>query len=446
MRRELRKRHPPSLSPRALAIAGSVAFVLATGLFLAIAWQISTEGSPLLGFDERASAWMESQGHPAVIAFFLAVTHLNSIVAIGAWSVAFSIVLARLREWYWLLTLALSVGGAMLLNLVLKIAFERLRPRFDNPLLEHDTYSFPSGHTAAAVAFYGVLAAFVVSRYYDRRRRAACVAGAIGAVLLVALSRVYLGAHYPSDVLAAMCSSTVWLVLCLTGGHALVRGKLDLKWLLVGALLILALCGAVLLPLGEWSERFQATIAGMGLVTGIALFCAVNVIGSLLLVPVWIFALAAGAELGFGWGLVAAMLGSWLGALAAFVLVRHVLRRPLERAARRNAAFKAVDAAVAKEGWKIVALLRMSPVVPAGVKSYFLGLTRVKLLQYAAASAAGMFPLILLKVYIGAIGRDALSEGGPLNWALLGAGVAATVGVTLLLVRSARKKLTPFFP
>jgi uncharacterized membrane protein YdjX (TVP38/TMEM64 family) len=163
-------------------------------------------------------------------------------------------------------------------------------------------------------------------------------------------------------------------------------------------------------------------------------------------VPVWIFALAAGAVFGFGWGLVAAMLGSWLGALAAFVLARHVLRRPLDRAARRNAAFKAIDSAVAKEGWKMVALLRMSPVVPAGVKSYFLGLTRVKLSQYAAASAAGMFPLILLKVYIGAVGRDALSEGGPLNWALLGAGVAATVGAAILLGRSARRKLAPFLP
>ncbi len=54
---------------------------------------MSTEGSPLLAFDERASAWMESQGHPAVIAFFLAVTHLNSAVAIGAWSVVFGMVL-----------------------------------------------------------------------------------------------------------------------------------------------------------------------------------------------------------------------------------------------------------------------------------------------------------------------------------------------------------------
>lgn len=407
---------------------------------------MSTEGSPLLAFDERASAWMESQGHPAVIAFFLGVTHLNSAVAIGAWGVVFGMVLGRLREGYWLLTLALSVGGAMLLNLVLKTEFERMRPRFENPLVELDTYSFPSGHTAAAVAFYGVLAAFLVSRFHERRRRAACVAAAVGAVLLVALSRVYLGAHYPSDVLAAMCSSTVWLVLCLTGGHALVRGKLHLKWLVVGAVLVLGACGAVLLPLEDWSAKFQATIADMDLVTGLVLFCAVTVTGSLLLVPVWIFALAAGAVFGFGWGLVAAMLGSWLGALAAFVLARHVLRRPLDRAARRNAAFKAIDSAVAKEGWKMVALLRMSPVVPAGVKSYFLGLTRVKLSQHAAASAAGMFPLILLKVYIGAVGRDALSEGGPLNWALLGAGVAATVGAAILLGRSARRKLAPFLP
>jgi len=115
------------------------------------------------------------------------------------------------------------VGGAMLLNLALKGAYERARPHFDDPLVTLGTYSFPSGHTTAAVAFYGVMAAFLVSRFYDRRLRAAIVASAIVMIALVAFSRLYLGAHYLSDVLAAVCSSTAWLVLCLSGGHALAR-------------------------------------------------------------------------------------------------------------------------------------------------------------------------------------------------------------------------------
>jgi membrane-associated phospholipid phosphatase len=221
-----RKPHPPSLSPRALAVVGWGAFAVAAALFLAIGWNVSRAGA-LLAFDERVSAWLQAHRSPGLTVFFLAVTHLNSVAAIGAWSVVFGIVLARMREWYWTLTLALAVGGAMLLNLLLKSAYERMRPRIEHPLLVLDTYGFPSGHTAAAVAFYGVLAAFLVSRFYDTRRRIASVVGAIAAVALVAFSRIYLGVHYLSDVLAAACSSTAWLVLCLAGSHALVRRKLE---------------------------------------------------------------------------------------------------------------------------------------------------------------------------------------------------------------------------
>ncbi len=436
---------PPSLSPRALAIAGWAAFAIAGILFITIAWHVSGGESRLLALDERLSGWMEAHHTPGLVAFFLALTHLNSMAAIGAWSVVFGIVLARLRERYWMLTLALAVGGGMILNLVLKGAFERLRPRFENPVLFLDTYSFPSGHTAASVAFYGVLAAFLVSRFHDRRRRAACVAGAIGAVGLVALSRVYLGAHYLTDVLAAMCSSTVWLVLCLAGGHAVVRGRLERKRFAMGAVVLLALAGAVLLPLENWSERFEAAIVRMDLVTALVVFCVVSAIAGLFLLPVWIFAIAAGAVFGFGWGLAAAMSSALLSALSAFLLARYVLRRPLQRLAKRNAAFKAMEAAVAEDGWKMVALLRVSPVMPSGLKSYFLGLTRVRLADYLTASMAGMFPAILLKVYIGDAGRGALSEGGPLNWTLLAAGLAATVGLALLVGRRARRKLNPFF-
>jgi uncharacterized membrane protein YdjX (TVP38/TMEM64 family)/membrane-associated phospholipid phosphatase len=434
------KRHPPSLSPRALAIAGWAAFGVAGALFLAIAWNVSS-GSPLLALDERVSAWLQAHHSAGLIAFFLVVTHLNSVGAMGVWSAVFAVVLARLRERYWMLTLALAVGGAMLLNLLLKAAYERLRPHFEHPLLVLDTYSFPSGHTAAAVAFYGVLAAFLVSRFYDKPRRVASVVGAIAVVALVGFSRIYLGAHYLSDVVAAACSSTAWLVLCLAGGHALVRGKLERKWLVVAAVVLLALFGAVLLPSEDWSEEFEAVIAGMDFATGLVVFCAVNVIAALLLVPGWIFGIAAGAVFGLGWGLAAAMASALLSALAAFLLARYVMRRPLERAARRNDAFKAMDAAVKEEGWKVVALLRMSPLMPTGIKSYFLGLTRVRLADYIAGSMAGMFPGILLKVYVGATGRGALSEGGPLNWSLFAAGLAATLGLALLLGRRTREKL-----
>lgn len=437
---ELHKPHPPSLSPRALAIAGWSAFVAAGALFLAIAWNVAALSS-LAALDVQLAEWLHARGRPWLIHFFLVITHLHSTVAIVVYSAAFGIVLARRREWYWMLTLGASVGGVLLVNVLLKYAYGRLRPQFEDPLIELATYSFPSGHTAGAVAFYGVLAAFLVSRFYDARRRAACVTGALIAVTLVAFSRICLGAHYLTDVVAAACSSTAWVALCLTAGHALVRGRLRLKWIAAALLALAAIFATVLLPVENWSERFQEWIEGMDGGAAILAFVMVAAVATLLLVPAWIFPLIAGAVFGFGWGVVAAFAAALASAVIAFLITRHLVRQRVEQAARRNDAFKAVDAAVAKEPRKVVALLRMSPVLPSGLKSYFLGLTKVRLADYALGSALGMLPGVALKVYIGAAGRGALAEGGALNWSVFAAGVAATIALTLIVGRRVKRKL-----
>ncbi|HUQ26908.1 MAG TPA: phosphatase PAP2 family protein [Burkholderiales bacterium] len=431
-------KRPHSLSPRALAAAGWSAFLLAGVLFFAIAWNVTTR-SLLVTLDAQVAASLHAHATPGLVLFLLAVTHLHSVVAVCVWSAVFAVVLARLGERLWLLTLVAAVGGAALLNVLLKEAYERLRPHFDDPLLTLATYSFPSGHTAGAVAFYGVLAAFLVSRFTEPRRRAACVAGAIAAVALVGFSRIYLGAHYLSDVVAAACSSTAWLTLCLVAGHAVARGKLAPKWIVLGALGLLALATAVFLPLDDWSDRFEDAIEGMSLAEGLIVFCAVSAAASLLLVPAWIFPIVAGAAFGMAWGLAASMASALVSALAAFALARTVLRGQVERALSRSTTYKAVAAAVAREPRKMVALLRMSPLLPSGVKSYGLGLTRVKLADYVVASMAGMLPGIALKVYVGAAGRGAMSEGGALNWTLLALGIGAALALGWLVRRQARR-------
>jgi undecaprenyl-diphosphatase len=436
---DLRKRHPPSLSPRALAIAGWSAFLIAGSIFLVIGWQVSAR-MPLVALDAKVATWLHEHASNGLTAFLLAVTHLHSTGAIAAWSVLFAVVLARLREWYWILTLAFAVCGGMLINLVLKAAYERVRPQFEDPLLILTTYSFPSGHTAAAVVFYGVLAAFLVSRFYDWRRRAACITGAIVAVALVAFSRMYLGAHYLTDVVAATCSSTAWLVLCLAGGHALVRGKLGLRWMLVAVLALAALAG-LLLPTEDWSDALEDAVEQMNPLAGFAIFCIVYIAATLVLLPPWILPLVAGAAFGLGWGTIAALISSTVAAVAAFLLARYVVRKRVENAARKHPAFKALDQAVAKDPWRMVALLRLSPVMPSGIKSYFLGLTRVPLAAYSAASAAGMFPGLALKVYVGATGRGALQHGGALNWMMFAAGVAATVALTIVVGRVVQRRV-----
>ena len=217
---------PHSLSPHGLAVAGWIALAVAIGTFVALAWNLGP-GTSLVLLDARVTEWMAAHRDPAATAFFLAVTHTHSLAAIGGWSVLFAVVLWRLGERYWMLTLAAAVAGGMALNWILKLAYERARPGFDVRVVELSTFSFPSGHTAASTVFYGVLTAFLVSRFSSPRVRAGLVAAGIAAVATVALSRVYLGAHFVSDVVAAACSSTVWLVLCLSAGHALVRRRMD---------------------------------------------------------------------------------------------------------------------------------------------------------------------------------------------------------------------------
>lgn len=430
----LREPHPHSLSPRALAIAGWSAFALAGAIFLALAWSVAGR-SAVVGFDAQLSAWLEAHQHRALTPLLLAITHLNSNLAISAYSAVFALALARLREWYWCFTLALAVPGGLVLNALLKAVYERVRPRFAEPALSLDTFSFPSGHTAGAVVFYGVLAAFLVSRFYGWRERAACVALAIGAVALVAFSRLYLGAHFLSDVLAAACASTAWLVLCLAAGHALVKRRLKPRWALAALMLVCASFGAALLPLADWSHRLQDALEAMGVLQGLLIFLAANVVATLLLVPAWIFPLVAGAAFGPLWGFAVACAAALASALIAFLLARHVARRRFEQLARRHPRFKAIDQAVAREGWRVVALLRMSPLLPSGLKSYFLGITRVRLGTYAIASLAGMLPGLLLKVYLGHAGRAALVQRDAWSWTLLALGIAATLALTFLVSR-----------
>lgn len=119
------------------------------------------------------------------------------------------------RGMMWLVLV--SYGGAVLLNNLLKLLFARARPDLFPPLDVQHSFSFPSGHTMGAIAFYGLLALIL----WQRGRHGWAVLAGLW-VPLVALSRVYLGAHYPSDVLASLAIGTIWLVLVwflYTGQH-----------------------------------------------------------------------------------------------------------------------------------------------------------------------------------------------------------------------------------
>jgi uncharacterized membrane protein YdjX (TVP38/TMEM64 family) len=206
-----------------------------------------------------------------------------------------------------------------------------------------------------------------------------------------------------------------------------------------------AAVAARLLPLAAWLESFNERVVGLG-AAGMALFAVLYAVATILMVPGSLLTLAAGASFGLVAGFVSVLLGATLGAAGAFLVSRHVARGRIESWIERKPSFAAVDKAVAREGWKIVFLTRLSPLFPFNVQNYAYGLTRVSFWQYALASFVGMIPGTFLYVYLGTLGRsglEAASGGGAETFRLLlqVLGLLATLGVTILITRTARRAL-----
>jgi membrane-associated phospholipid phosphatase len=195
-------------------------FISAACLFALIAYNVVRAG-PLLHLDVSVASWLHAHGTPTLTQVMLFVTHAHDPVAIDAYSLIVAIVLARRREWSWIVGLAAAAPGGLLLNGLIKRLFERARPSFDDPLLTLTTFSFPSGHTAGAMLFYGTLSAYLLSRAHSLRVRNASLALWFLMVLIVGFSRMYLGVHYLSDVLGGAAWSLAWLTLCLIGVRTL---------------------------------------------------------------------------------------------------------------------------------------------------------------------------------------------------------------------------------
>lgn len=175
--------------------------------------------------DLPLSAWFHANSNPLLTQFMLLVSHWHSTTGVLVMSAVLGIALWHRHRPWWLLALLLSVPGGMLLNVAVKNLVQRARPHFDDPVLTLATYSFPSGHTAGAALFYGFLTALVFAHPGARHWRGPMVVLAVVMVLLVGLSRIYLGLHYLTDVVGAIVEAALWLGLCLSGVQALWRRR-----------------------------------------------------------------------------------------------------------------------------------------------------------------------------------------------------------------------------
>ena len=212
----------------------------------------------------------------------------------------------------------------------------------------------------------------------------------------------------------------------------------------LAALTSLAFIPAVRTGIAQGFEDLRSWIAGLGL-WGPVVLAAMYVVATVLFVPGLILTMAAGSFLGVLVGTVTGSVGSTIGAGAALLVGRTVARRRIERKVAGSAKFAAIDEAVARQGFKIVLLTRLSPIFPFNLLNYAYGLTKVRFGHYALASWIGMLPGTLMYVYIGS-GLGSLleietREKGLPERIFFWVGLALTIGVVVLVTRVARKAL-----
>ncbi len=197
------------------------------------------------------------------------------------------------------------------------------------------------------------------------------------------------------------------------------------------------------LPVEKLIEQSEEWIEAQG-PGGPLLFGLLYVVAVVLLVPGSALTLAAGALFGRLIGTVVVSLASTTGAMLAFLIGRYLARERVVRSIRHHPRLAAVEKAVSDGGWKIVALLRLSPAVPFNLQNYLYGVTGIRLGPYVLTSWLAMLPGTFLYVYLGAIGRESVqAAGGPrrrgaAEWTLLIVGLLATLALTVYVARQAR--------
>ncbi|MBI1921982.1 MAG: TVP38/TMEM64 family protein [Geobacter sp.] len=219
-----------------------------------------------------------------------------------------------------------------------------------------------------------------------------------------------------------------------------------LKLLLAVVIVVILLATAKYFNVQELLKSALKWIADLG-IWGPIIFIAIYILACVLFIPGSILTLGAGVIFGVVKGAAIVSIAATLGATCAFLAGRYLARDWVAKKIEGNQRFKAIDEAVAREGWKIVGLTRLSPVFPFNLLNYAFGLTKVSLRDYFFASWIGMIPGTVMYVYIGSLAGDIATLGAgrhsrtPVEWALYVVGLLATVAVTVYVTRIARKAL-----
>ena len=186
-------------------------------------WMVEdlTEGDTQI--DQRFANWLHEHATPGLTTFFESVTRLGNLTTLIVVVAVAAAVLWRQRRIADLQLLLLASIGAEVITVGLKLGFQRQRPFFADPLATESTFSFPSGHASVSLAVYGTLGFIIARHLRDRRAQFAVLAAAALLIVVIGFSRLYLGVHFLSDVIAGFSLGIAWVSLCIVLLHLTLR-------------------------------------------------------------------------------------------------------------------------------------------------------------------------------------------------------------------------------
>lgn len=209
-------------------------------------------------------------------------------------------------------------------------------------------------------------------------------------------------------------------------------------------LIILCLIVAALIylwtqaPVMQWIDTLRLWILSLGW-TGVVAFVVLYVVITIVLGPATALTLMAGLAYG-AWGFVLVVSSATLAAAVAFLIGRYLAHDRVNRWIADKPKLLALNRAVSEEGWRVVALMRLSPVLPYGLQNYLFSVTHVGFMPFVVATLLGIMPATALYVYIGSLGQ-AIGRASTLQWVLGAVGLAATAVVAVVVGRRAKQAL-----
>jgi uncharacterized membrane protein YdjX (TVP38/TMEM64 family) len=213
---------------------------------------------------------------------------------------------------------------------------------------------------------------------------------------------------------------------------------LRLVVLIIGLVAAVA-AGTILLPFNVWFGTLQPWVLQLG-PPAFVVFGMVYAIATATISPTAPFSIAAGLLFGAA-GLPVAMVSAISAAAAGHYISRRFFRRRVAKIVAERPMLRALDHAITEQGWRVVYLVRLSPLVPFSLQNYMLGMTRVRAVPYLLATVAGILPYTALWVYVGAQGQTSLAAAGPAALVLPGIGIICSLLVVALVSWSARRAL-----